>query len=890
MLLVAVPILFNSASASAAPKVIKPSISVVQTAAGISAITVTAGTKYAGKAIAISKVLSVATPNESNVITTVKVGANGKAVAVTALSIEKGAVLRATIGTKLIVKSTVATIRIVAKLPKSSPVVRPVTKSIAFSSLTANGSSNSVSTTALTLTFSADVTGLTAADLTLTGATKGALTRTSTGVYSLGISGITVANGAYLTVAVAKTGFIFTPAILTVAANVSTTAITFASISANGVSGSVSTTALTLIFSADVTGLSATDITVTGATKGVLTRIGTGVYTLGVSAITVLNGANLTIAVSKPGFTFTPASRTVVANVSTTSIAFNSLTANGVSGSVATTALTLVFGADVTGLSATDITVTGATKGLLTRIGMGVYTLGISGLTVANGADITVSVAKSGFIFTPSFKTVAANAATAGITFASLSANGVSGSVTTTALTLVFSSDVAGLAATDFTVTGATKGALTRVATGIYTLGVSAITVADGSNLTVVVSKTGITFTPSIRTVPAYVVTTSLTFDSLAANGTSATVSTTLLTLTFSGDVTGLAASDLIVEGATKGTLTRTGTGVYTLGVSSLTVANGENITVAVSKPGYVITPSIKTVAANVLTTSVNFNTLVANGNSGTLTTTLLTLSFSADIAGLSATDLTVIGATRGVLTKTGTGSYTLGVSSVSVANGADITVQVTKPGYVFSPPNKTVAANVLTTAIVFSSLAANGTSNSATTTELTLTFGADITGLTAADITLTGATKGALVKAAGTGVYTLGISGITVLDGANITVAVSKPGFGFTPSSVTVPANVALVPITFTSAVANGTSTSVTTTLLTLTFSADITGLTAGDITVTGATKGALTPTGTGIYTLAISAIAVANGATITVDVFKSGYTFTTPSKTVAVNVAAVA
>ena len=112
-LLVAVPVFFNLESANAAPKVTKPSIAVVQTSAGISAITVTAGTKYAGKAIAIAKVSSVPTLNTSNVITAVKVGRNGKAVALTNLSIEKGDVLSATVGTKQIVRFTVATIRIV---------------------------------------------------------------------------------------------------------------------------------------------------------------------------------------------------------------------------------------------------------------------------------------------------------------------------------------------------------------------------------------------------------------------------------------------------------------------------------------------------------------------------------------------------------------------------------------------------------------------------------------------------------------------------------------------------------------------------------------------------------------------------------------------------------
>jgi len=451
---------------------------------------------------------------------------------------------------------------------------------------------------------------------------------------------------------------------------------------------------------------------------------------------------------------------------------------------------------------------------------------------------------------------------------------------------LFFGADVAGLTTADITVTGATEGALTRIGTGVYSLGVSGITIANGSNLTVTVDKPGFTFTPSSRSVAANVATSTISFNALTANGESGSVSTTLLTMVFSADVAGLSASDIIIDGASRGTLTRTSAGVYTLGVSSITVANGGNITVAVSKPGFVFTPSIKTVTANVLTRAINFTSLTANGTGGSVSTTVLTLTFSADVTGLASTDITVIGATKGSLTRTGTGVYNLSISSITVGDGAELTVGVSKVGYVFTPSDQTVAAKVLTSAIDIISIDANGTSNSVSTTALTLTFSADVPGLSASNITLIGATKAALTSVGG-GVYTLGITGMTVINGANLTVSVSKPGFSFEPASVSVAANVAPTPVTFSSVSANGTSATVTTTLLTLTFSRDITGLSAGDFTVTGATKGVLTGTGTGAYTLAISAIAVANGATVTVDVSKPGFTFTPASLTAAVNVA---
>ncbi len=696
-LLVAGPVLFNAESASAAPKVAKPSISIQKNSAGKTAIIVNAGTKYAGKAIKIARIVQVSLQDQINPITTVKVGTNGKAVALTYLRIKKGSVLSATIGTRLIVKSSVTTIRTVAVLPKSSPVVQTATTPIAFNSVTANGTSNSVSTTALTLTFSADVAGLSAADLTVFGAIKGALTKTGVGVYTLGVSNIVVANGANLTVAVTKAGFVFTPASLTVPVNVGITPITFNSVTANGTNGTVSTTALTLTFSADVAGLSAADLTLTGATKGVLTKTGTGVYTLGITGITVPNGSNITVAVAKSGFIFTPSSQNVVANVLSTSISFTSLSANGSSNSVTTSALSLTFSADVAGLSATDITVTGATKGSLTRIAAGVYTLGIGGITVSNGSNITVAVAKTGFTFSPASRTVAANVATTSITFSSLSGNGSSNSVNTTTLFMTFSADIAGFSVSDITLTGATKGLLNRTGTGAYTLGISNITVPNGSNITVAVAKSGVTFTPSSRSVAANVVTTSITFSSLSANGSSNAVTTTTLALTFSADIDGLTASDLSVNGATKGALSRSSTGLYLLTISNITVPNGSNITVAVIKSGFTFTPDSRTVAANVAITAFTFSSLTANGTSNSVTTTSLTLTFSAEVPGLSGADLVVSGATEGVLTQTGAANvYTLTVTGITV-NGAIVTVSIIKAGITFTPDSKTVAVNFAT-------------------------------------------------------------------------------------------------------------------------------------------------------------------------------------------------
>jgi formylglycine-generating enzyme required for sulfatase activity len=80
-----------------------------------------------------------------------------------------------------------------------------------------------------------------------------------------------------------------------------------------------------------------------------------------------------------------------VCDNSTTTVVFTNLTANGAYGAVTTTELTLTFDVDPATLTADDITVTGATKGSLSGTGT-TRTLAISDITVADGAEVTVTI------------------------------------------------------------------------------------------------------------------------------------------------------------------------------------------------------------------------------------------------------------------------------------------------------------------------------------------------------------------------------------------------------------------------------------------------------------------------------------------------------------------
>ena len=283
--------------------------------------------------------------------------------------------------------------------------------------------------------------------------------------------------------------------------------------------------------------------------------------------------------------------------------------------------------------------------------------------------------------------------------------------------------------------------------------------------------------------------------------------------------------------------------------------------------------------------TPVTFSTLTANG-SPTQTTTILTLTFSEPISGLTAADITlsgVSGVQKGILIESRS-TYTLPISGF--ASGGTLSVAVSKAGYdISSLPGAAIVYYYNGSGdipVTFSTITADG-SPTQTTSQLTLTFSQAISGLTADDITFesfsgTGTipTKGTLSGSGPT--YTLPISGFT--GGGTLSVTVTKAGYNVSGSP-----GAAIVyyyngsgdiPVTFSTITADGSPTQ-TTSQLTLTFSQAISGLTADDITFESfsgsgniPTKGTLSGSGP-TYTLPISGFT--DNGILTVSVEKAGY-----------------
>jgi hypothetical protein len=199
---------------------------------------------------------------------------------------------------------------------------------------------------------------------------------------------------------------------------------------------------------------------------------------------------------------------------------------------------------------------------------------------------------------------------------------------------------------------------------------------------------------------------TDVTFEAEQVGGTEGTADTTGIELTFSESVTGLTADKirLLGEGnvtVTAGTLTGEGT-EWTIGI---TIDNAGTVYVAVDDFGtFDVTNSEPfEITVHKDNPAIEFEDLTANGASGTVDTTELTLTFEEDIPGLVVTDITVTGATRYQLSKPAetTGIYKLSILEIVgtdgdglYENGDSVTVAVSKTGLTFNPSSKNVTVH----------------------------------------------------------------------------------------------------------------------------------------------------------------------------------------------------
>lgn len=239
--------------------------------------------------------------------------------------------------------------------------------------------------------------------------------------------------------------------------------------------------------------------------------------------------------------------------------------------------------------------------------------------------------------------------------------NGTAGVSDTTQIELDFDVDPISLALSNISITGATPTGLSG--SGLKrTLTISGISVNIGDSITVIVSAPiGYEITPSSQSLIPIRGPEGISFSALqCVNGTSLITDTTQLRLVFSEYPVGLGVGHIDINGATAVTLARDGTtNDALLTISNITVPDGDNVTVTInSNPtGYSgLENAARSVAVFRAAINVQFTSVVPrNGTQDVSDTTELTLAFSEYPLGLTASNISVLGATAETLSRDGT-------------------------------------------------------------------------------------------------------------------------------------------------------------------------------------------------------------------------------------------
>jgi hypothetical protein len=552
---------------------------------------------------------------------------------------------------------------------------------------------------------------------------------------------------------------------------------------------------------------------------------------------------------------------------------------------------TFTFGEAVTGFVVDDVTVTGGTKGTFTAVNGTAYTLVVT--PAANStANIAVDVVAGVATDAAGNPNTAAQAVqavdTASPTVAITDdepgvANIAGGDVT---FRFTFSEAVTGFLADDVTVTGGTKGTFTALSGTVYTL---AVTPAANStaNITVDVAEgvandaAGNPNTAAAQAVQAVDTTAPVVVitddEPGVANIAGGDVT---FTFTFSEAVTGFVAGDVSVTGGTKGTFTAVSGTVYTLVVTPAANSTA-NITVNVAGAAAKdaagngnwaasAVQAVDTVAPTVTVAIVD--AALNDGDSSSL----VTFEFNEAVTGFTLSGVTAVGGTLSSFSGsgasysatftatdgwTGTGSVTVGLGSYTDA-----------AGNLGGAGSDTVVIDTLNPSLVITDDEPGVANIAGGNVTFTFTFSEAVTGFVMGDVTVTGGTKGAFTAVSGT-VYTLVVTP-AANSTANIAVDVAEGVANDAAGNPNTAAAQALQAVDTTApgvaitddepGVANIAGADVT---FTFTFSEAVTGFVAGDVTVTGGTKGAFTAVSGTVYTLVVTP-AASSTANITVDV----------------------
>jgi hypothetical protein len=320
------------------------------------------------------------------------------------------------------------------------------------------------------------------------------------------------------------------------------------------------------------------------------------------------------------------------------------------------------------------------------------------------------------------------------------------------------------------------------------------------------------------------------------ADGASGVTTSTKITFTFAGAVTGLTAEQITLTNGTgaaaKGAISGDGEN-WSLGI---TVETAGDLSVAIDKAGVESEAKTVTVHKQAAAPATVAYTVVADGESDTTSSTKINFTFDAAVTGLTAEQITLTNGT-GTATKaalTGSGAnWSLGLT---VETAGDLTVAITKAGVENGAKTVTVHKQGEATPVSYT-ITADGASGVTSSIKIDFAFAGAVIELTAEQITLTNGT-GAVTKGALTGSDTSWSLEITVETAGDLTVAITKPGVESGAKTLTVhkQGEATPDPVTYT-VTADGTSGVTTSTKIDFTFAGAVAELTAEQITLTNGT-----------------------------------------------------
>ncbi|MDH2356871.1 Ig-like domain-containing protein, partial [Bradyrhizobium sp. SSUT112] len=466
-----------------------------------------------------------------------------------------------------------------------------------------------------TFTFSEPVTGFVAADVTVSGGTKGTFTAVSSTVYTLDVTPTANTQAGTITVDVAA------GAANDAAANGNTVAIQATqaydtkaptvtitddepAVTANIAGGNV---LYTFTFSEPVTGFVAADVTVSGGTKGTFTAVSSTVYTLDVTPTANTQAGTITVDVAAGAANDAAANGNIVAIQATqaydtkaptvpaiTSIAENA--GGGINATEASDGTPVVVNLTGTGAVANDtLTINWGGQTVTHTLTAGEVSGNSATVTVPAGTittqgdgtfNVTAKLTDVAGNSSPNSSATSVKVDTAAPTVAITddepgTANSAGGNVI---YTFQFSETVTGFTASDVAVVNGTKGTFTAVDGDTYTLVVTPTTNFEG-NLTVDVAAAAATdavgnnSTAAIQSVQ--VVDTKAPTVSVSNPGNVPQNSSATITFTFSEAVTNFSASDVTASGGTLTNFAQVNATTWTETFTRTTSSNNASVTVA---------------------------------------------------------------------------------------------------------------------------------------------------------------------------------------------------------------------------------------------------------------------------------------------------------------------